>query len=151
MFHSFLFSRPQLREAFLTRLSSSLLTSSSMYSHKLLKYLSKLLSLNNTLYRLFHAVRPSYSFHVNVNLIFGRLVSFLSLFVSLSYQLDSLVSICKPVKTSKLTKQNIIYKMLILKLITDTCQSKSSRSDYSMLREFERTIPANKIEITPRC
>lgn len=91
LLHSFLFSRLQLREAFLTRLSSSLLTSSFMYSRKLLKYLFKLLSLNNTLYRLFHAVRPTYSFHINVNLILGRLVSFLSLFVSLSYQPDSFV------------------------------------------------------------
>lgn len=47
-------------------------------------------------------------------------------------------------------KRNIIYKMLILKLITDTYQSKGNRSDYSMLREFERTIPPNKIEIIPR-
>lgn len=149
MFHSFLFSRLQLREAFLTRLSSSLLTSSSMYFRKLLKYLFKLLSLNNTLYRLFHAVRPSYSFHINVNLIFGRLVSFLSLFVPLRTNLN-LSSYLQPVKTSKFMKRNIIYKMLILKLITDTYQSKGNRSDYSMLREFERTIPPNKIEIIPR-
>lgn len=47
-------------------------------------------------------------------------------------------------------KRNIIYKMLILKLITDAYQSKGNRSDYSMLREFERTIPPNKIEIIPR-